>query len=236
MKPLDPHYGAGEINAYESYLILTGDEQGFGGTISDYGWDYGTMPSSATVREHTISVSDDPYLNELSVVLNWNRTITGGGTLRDHDLAIDLVDDATGLVVWDESDSDEDNFEHIYYRNLPTGDYRLRVSRSDTEPDTVQYGLAWRMDSGRGPEIVDVVHDGADLTLTIENLDPGMTYTMQRSPDLATGNWSNIDTTFVPDEVTNDWIDAGVPGRRQFYRLCWMPQSISGMVGHPREG
>lgn len=159
--PLDDTFGAGELNVYRSYHILTGGQQSAiatrntttslitqtaAGNISDDGWDY-SRNATNTEKLYYFSVDPNETVSELSAVLTWNAVITSSGgslttTVANLDLYLYSVGESGGLTQLDLSDSSVDNVELLYETYLASGDYAIGV-RSGT-PNTY-YSLAWHI-------------------------------------------------------------------------------------------
>ncbi len=221
--PLDSTFGAGEANVFESHRILTSGDQAAGGAVSRQGWDFDSAPDDAAVREYTVTVPAGLHADELSIVLNWNRLVVDPpGPVkvagRVPDLALELLSPG-GATQWDLSDSAVDNVEHIYYRNLPPGQYLIRVTRNDSLSENAEYGIAWRTVLGGGPKMTLDLTSGT--TLDMIRLDPRIGYTIQRTTDL--DPWADVHT-FTPSTPTAQWTDPAPPaGPRVHYRLKWTP-------------
>lgn len=146
-RPLDDVYGAGELNVYRSYQILTGGEQEAGTSVSQRGWDFTT--TGASNASYFFDVVDNTELTDLSVLLTWNRQagpgalgwLTPDSSLANLDLSLTMMNGSDFGSILDISQSAVDNVEHIYFDSpLSTGRYALTVS-SDTLG--TEYALAW---------------------------------------------------------------------------------------------
>ncbi|MCH2130588.1 MAG: sulfatase-like hydrolase/transferase [Pirellulaceae bacterium] len=153
-QPLDDHFGAGELNLYRSYQILTAGEQ-TASNITDVaatGWDFHTTASNS---QYFFEVPTGQQLAELSAVLVWNRQIVdgaGGGfsptpvTLDNLDLKLHTANNFSLDTELDASVSTIDNVEHIYFNaqgigsTLGPGRYALEVV---SPASGVDYALAW---------------------------------------------------------------------------------------------
>ncbi|TWU29337.1 PEP-CTERM sorting domain-containing protein [Bythopirellula polymerisocia] len=140
--PLDETYGAGQVSAYNSYVITQGGR--FAGSdstptpVATHGWDYQTITSGNELK-YLISVPMGSLATELSILLDWNVDVSAGlnsQTLADFSLELK---DSFGQSL-QSSDSSVDNVEHIYLKNLVPGDYTLTLSSNMTH----DFGLAWR--------------------------------------------------------------------------------------------
>ena len=154
-RPLDDVYGAGMLNVYNSYHILTAGEQHSSNTktVSLLGWDY-TQSSQAT-KVYYIDVPAGSSAT-VSASLNWNRVITDGNAgsgwsnpqadVAYMSLRLYEADSGFGLgQVVDQSISYVDNVQLIYNRTLTPGRYALEVT-SDTPGNN--YALSWQTTLG----------------------------------------------------------------------------------------
>ncbi len=145
-RPLDAHYGAGELNIQNSYHILVAGRQSASNNsvVGSTGWDF--RSSFTNARRYFFDIPAGKKATTLSALLAWNRTFS----FNDYnspsvtDLSLRLFQ-ATGTTVGapvDSSTSPVDNLEHIYQTNLPAGRYVLEVTRPSG--NNVDYGLAWQ--------------------------------------------------------------------------------------------
>ncbi len=154
-RPLDEHYGAGELDIYNSYHIMATEEQEANpsSNLGLLGWAFQQVASDSLIYFFEVPAGD--VLTELSAILTWNRTITDGlpgpgfgnlqSTMANLDLRFYAASSFTLGTQLDYSVSDEDNVEHIYQTNLPSGQYALVVQkRNPSQPDT-DFALAWRV-------------------------------------------------------------------------------------------
>ncbi len=142
-QPLDPIYGAGQVNIFNSYKALLAGRQTAGTAWrSTRGWDLGKSCSTAV---YYFDVPAGQTL-KFSTVLSWHRELatsdfwTFTGKLTDLNLRLrnSTASFALGTVVA-ESSSALDNVEHIYCPALPAGKYALEVVGAAGTP----YGIAW---------------------------------------------------------------------------------------------
>ena len=143
--PLDPIYGAGQVNINNSYRMLISNRQPASTAWRALkGWDLG---QSGTNAIYYFEVPVGQTL-DFSTVLTWHRNIdnTYGdfwaltSTLADLNLRLRNSNAAFALgTVVAESTSALDNVEHIYVPALPAGRYALEVSG----PAGTTYGIAW---------------------------------------------------------------------------------------------
>ncbi|MCP4464178.1 MAG: hypothetical protein GY819_15410 [Planctomycetaceae bacterium] len=153
-QPLDLRFGAGELNVYNSYYIQAGGE--FDGqtgvpvsSVALNGWDYEPEIIAGSDRFYELVVPENTLIDELSILLTWNMAITDADpsgsflavqSLADMNLTLSDSDNGFESQVVDFSDSEVDNIEHIYLKNLMPGTYHFRVN-SDMDMD---FGIAWR--------------------------------------------------------------------------------------------
>jgi hypothetical protein len=181
---LDRRYGAGQVNIYNSYHILTGGEQnsledqpGGGGLIGDRGFDYdpafGGLNASNNQGTYFFSTNTEP--TEFSASLVWNVAIDGGsannfdGSATLHDLQLYLYDvsDAQNWSLLASSQSAVDNTETIWTNLAVNTNYALQVRSAAAQPAFEwDYALAWQnlpITSTGGPDSDgDGIEDAAD--------------------------------------------------------------------------
>ena len=156
---LDWRYGAGQIDVYDSYLILAAGEQasnqdGGAGPVGFTGFDYdpafGGSAGSNNVAEYDLGTASAGQLLAASLV--WNIDVTGPAgpsafntATELYDLNLQLIDTTGGgNTVVASSTSSIDNTETIYFELVPGNDYRLRVDESGSNFNW-DYALAWRV-------------------------------------------------------------------------------------------
>ncbi|HEV2292474.1 MAG TPA: hypothetical protein VGR35_01380 [Tepidisphaeraceae bacterium] len=150
-RPLDEVFGAGELNVYRSYHVLTAGEQAAGSAslVSTTGWDFATAAS--TTQTYYFDVPAMHELTELSTILTWNRVVQDGvagpsfgnltSSLANLDLQLYTVDGFSLGTLLDQSISAVDNVEHIYRPTaLTAGRYAMQVT---TDTLNTNYALAW---------------------------------------------------------------------------------------------
>ena len=149
-RPLDAHFGAGQLNVFHGYHILAAGQQAASNavSVSGRGWDYNT--TGAVGRQYFFDIPAGDTSTRLSAVLTWNRIIAetvsgpawGSPSSEVPDLALRIYA-ATGFtkgVLLDESISAVDNVEHLYAPILPPGRYVMEVTGTQTG---IAFGLAW---------------------------------------------------------------------------------------------
>jgi hypothetical protein len=157
--PLDDTFGAGELNAYNSYLVAASGQTTGSSTeevptlVSRHGWDYQSIDSGSELF-YDFVIPAGSTATELSIVLTWNAIINSAnfnsGVPVLADLNLELVDSLDVTLDFDLgdghldglSDSAVDNVEHLYLTDLAAGTYTLKVSSND--PTATDFGLAWR--------------------------------------------------------------------------------------------
>jgi hypothetical protein len=148
-QPLDPIYGAGQLNIQRSYHLLVAGEHASSSsvTVSNRGWDFATTTASAA--QYFFDVPAGFTLTNFSTVLTWNRRIgdaTAGSLFTMTNFVANLnlrLYAAIGFTPGaqlDSSTSTIQNVEHIYAPTLGAGRYCLEVTSDVTGTD---YALAW---------------------------------------------------------------------------------------------
>jgi hypothetical protein len=168
-QPLDSHFGAGELNVYNSYLMTLGGQfsGGFGepsAAVGKHGWDFQVV-TPGNDRFYNFEVPAGSTATELSVVLAWNVQVTdsnsgstflGSESLANLDLTLYNSTDAFPGLSLDQSLSTVDNVEHLYLTDLGPGTYTLQVSTQSAR----DYGLAWRLNTLFDVPSADFDEDG----------------------------------------------------------------------------
>jgi len=143
--PLDDHLGAGELDLFAGYRILSAGNQP-PGSVADVGWDYGKL-STGSQRTYSLRVGQAGL--DFTASLAWHRHVTGYSTTLDPvtlsnlDLALYRLG-PTGATLASESRSSVDNVEHLYLPDLAPGDYLLQVEGVAGQREE-QYGVAWQL-------------------------------------------------------------------------------------------
>lgn len=221
-RPYDETFGAGELNILNAYHILTAGRQAASDTSlrGHRGWDIAT--TSGAARRYFFEVPQGRWANTFSAAVTWHRQFSDGvSTMNLSDLNLRLVQ-ASGFVPGDsvdDSTSTVDNVEHLFRRNLPPGRYALEVT-SATANDT--FAIAWEAQLGSGPAVT-VSKSGGTCMLSMTQLDPFKTYTIEASPNLS--SWSpatTIRTVETSASTTAQWAETSA-GESRFYRLSWTP-------------
>ena len=159
---MDARYGAGQLNVFNSYAIISAgeqnsreDEPGDGGAINALGFDFdpgfGGESGSNTVATYSFTAGENHH--RLCASLVWNLKIAGGiwydydDTTTKYALTLSLTDitipEAPRIVAV--SNSDMDTNENIWASIVPQRQYCLTVSSNQTTAFQSPYALAWRM-------------------------------------------------------------------------------------------
>jgi hypothetical protein len=234
--PLDPRYGTGVLNIFNSYKQLTGGKNPFiasttasppggshppsnaagnVGTLS--GWDFNTLSSSVLADgiNHYFfnlvsAVSNTTFTGTLTVV--WNR-----GTNGLNDLDLYLYNATSGSLIT-LSTSRVDNVEHIFATKLLPGRYDLQVlkngglsGRSITDAET--YSLAFEFSAVS----LGITNSGGNVLLNWPIYPAG--FVVESTASITPpATWSTVNQTPV---VTNDQnrILVNSSSGNQFFRL-----------------
>lgn len=204
--PLDARYGAGVLNAFNSYEQLAGGEHGYvvsltvptgsphpptgaAGTVNALsGWDFNTISSTVTfdgVDHYYFNLTNAPGNAPFTATatLVWNRH---QNELNINDLDLFLYDANSSNQVA-ASASAVDNVEHLFLPGLPPGRYDLevlkhggmnRVSRNET------YALAFEFfnlslniaPSGSGMTITWPIYPAGFVLESTTNLTPPLVW------------------------------------------------------------
>ncbi len=222
--PLDPVYGAGELEVGHAWHILAGRGQAANQASPRPDWAWARVALSAGgTADYVLRIPPGRVGAACSAVAAWNRVVSdvapgssfvmAVADLADYQLSLARLSGAGAAVVIDESLSAVDNVEHIYQRQLPSGTYRLRVSLA--RGGSVPVALAWRLSTvEHRPEVVLARAGGRD-GLTCRGLVTGQAYVVQSSEDLI--GW-RAEEAFVAGGAEHRWSGSGGEGRR-YYRL-----------------
>jgi Subtilase family/PEP-CTERM motif len=160
-QPLDPVYGSGIVDAYQSWLELTAGKHTAlsssgansaltpsGNLVLTAGWDLGSLPGGNTTNHYFFTA---PQLgipaDTLTATIDWNVTdwdANNNPIFNNLDLALYNVTTNTPERIGI-SDSTVDNLQQLYLTDLAPGDiYDLRVYQaSSPESGGTTYGLAY---------------------------------------------------------------------------------------------
>lgn len=231
--PLDPRYGAGVLNFYNSYIQLTGGKHAFieSGTVTTNaahpplgntnniskisGWDFNTNTSSTLadgVNHYYFNLSSTnknaPFTATMTLV--WNRQ---SAQTAINNLDLFLYNTVSGSLVAS-STSTVDNVEHIFAAKLPAGRYDLQVlkhggtivSASET------YALAFEFFQ----ESLSIAKSGTNLVLTWPVYPDG--FVLQTAASLqGTVTWSSGPASVITNNQNVVTLPASTGN--QFFRL-----------------
>lgn len=147
-KPYDAVYGAGALNVFLAYRILTAGQQtaSSSGTVAESGWDVNT---SGGTRLYFFDIPSGVTASRFSAALTWHRSVSANNiffgtasSLANLDLKLFTATGTDLGAQIDASLSTVDNVEHIYQATLSPGRYVLQVSL--TSGTSTTYALAWR--------------------------------------------------------------------------------------------
>lgn len=222
--PLDAVFGAGELNVQHSYHILKGgkQEKGTSAAVKFNGWDFTTITGGGT-NSYLFNVVPNTKLTQLSTLLTWHRQFAEATPWSNNfatqptlpNLNLRLYQSTNGVpgALVDSSVSSVDNLEHIYRLELPAGEYLLQVD-SDT---AVEYGIAWRSQPLVEMPGFSLVLNGDDVEIKLSELADGVTYIVERSPNLVA--WTSVGSVLAPANLVVD-VDAALQ-IRYFYRIAY---------------
>lgn len=163
---LDTRFGAGQLNIYNSYQIITAGEQNNiesnqsnAGVILNNGFDY--VPSfggaNNSIEQATYFYSTEENTMQLTTSLAWNLAVEGGnidlfdGAATFHNLDLFLYDitNATSQDDWvlvASSESDLNNSENIFALLNSHRDFALQVLPANNQQAfDWDYALAWQI-------------------------------------------------------------------------------------------
>jgi hypothetical protein len=151
--PLDPDFGAGQMNLESAFYQYDAGEQETG-AVDPLGWDHGTL-SGMIANTYEIGVNV-PSGMDLSATLVWNREVSTdvediedaiytASTLENLDLFLFEAGDLITPVA--SSVSTLDNVEHLFLSTPTSGQYFFEVRAANgMVVDPVNYSLAWDVD------------------------------------------------------------------------------------------
>lgn len=227
--PLDPRYGAGVVNVFNTYAQLAGGKQNFCAAdllaVGDVhpptaltspitnlsGWDFNTNSTSATndtVNHYFFIVPS----GAATVTLVWNRQF---GEANINDLDLFLFNAANSNLVAC-STSRVDNVEHIFLPQLAAGSYDLQVLKNggtNVISDDETYALAWAFVA----PTLSLAQSGTNAVVTWPVYPAG--FGVEAATNLISPVWST--NTVPPSVITNNMnsliLDA--TNGAQFFRL-----------------
>lgn len=216
--PLDARYGAGIVNALNSYRQLRRGKQAFnvntqvsaggshlppttGATIAGRrGWDHNTITSTITkdsVNHYFFEVSGSASTSQVfNATLAWNR---GANDAMANNLDLFLYNVSNNVLVAS-SRSTANNVEHISIKNLPGGRYNLQVLKTTRVilPFTETYALAWDFGNLEPQLASPMVSNGTFRAQVIG--EPGQTMVVQSTTNYQ--NWTSILTNTTSAQGT----------------------------------
>ena len=212
------------LNAW--HILSAGEKiHSNGSEVGLKGWHHGTT-SNTEARRYFFAIPEGRWGATFSAALTWHRTISPPfetTVLSNLDLKIRKADGfvVSGSAV-DESSSLVDNVEHVFLRNLPSGQYVLEIPATDL---AVDYGLAWEVQLGQGPRLSLSRNESNEAVLALSGLDPFVSYEIESSSELTAGTWDtliSIRTADATASTTATWTDTTTPpSGPRFYRLRW---------------
>ena len=193
-QPLDPVYGAGELNVRHNHHILDAGPPGPSNQVGWTGWDAGRLDGDLPVRRYRFHVPESMMLRDFSAALTWLRRIEDGPepgfdaqpVMADLDLRLYRVGEEDAV---DESLSAIDNVEHLHQAVLGSGIYELEV-RGDR---AWEFGLAWRADVEARPEIVSIFRHASGQFYARARVAPGHKYSVEATGDFE--GWRRVAST-----------------------------------------
>ena len=228
--PLDPRYGAGKLNVFNSHAQLAAGRQALnaiesvplGGThppdpaveppARPSGWDFGVISSGSTnsgVNHYYLTLSGGGAYT-FTGTLVWNRQ-AGQNAINDLDLF--LYEAASGHLVA-ASTSRVDNVEHLFVPQLPAGQYDLQVFKNGGAAVTAAETYAIAFDFFAVS--LGISANGGQLLLQWP-LYPA-NFHLQTAASLAPPvSWTNLVGTTVSNGQNTVTVDAG--GNAQYFRL-----------------
>lgn len=225
-QPIDTLYGAGQVNIYHSYKILSTAEQTSSPTtpVALNGWDLSTITNGST-SDYVIVIPAALSGASLSAALVWNSSIVPVVSLNLYNrqplpnLSLTLYKGTgnPGTQI-DQSNSAVDNLEHLWQPSLTCGTYRIRISGDATQsPDAT---LAWRVTAPAfSPTIaIGPAVPAQPIPLNFTHLVPTQAYLIETATSLQ--SWTTAHS-FTAASATFNWSAPAPSGPRHFYRLKW---------------
>jgi hypothetical protein len=238
--PLDPRYGAGTVNVFESYKQLAGGKHAFiastsvstgaahpptaatNNVSSLSGWDFNTLTSSVlndSINHYYFNLAGGASnaMYTATATLVWNRQ---ANQTSINDLNLYLYNTSTGNLVAS-SVSAVDNVEHLYILKLPAGRYDLQVFKSGGLPtggrnisNAETYALAFEFFTAPA---LTLAHSAGNIMLSWPVYPAG--FELESTPSLAPPiSWTTVSTAQVIANNQNSVIISSSSGN-QFFRL-----------------
>jgi hypothetical protein len=239
--PLDPRYGAGTVNVFESYKQLAGGKHAFIATTSVSpvgsahpptaatnnesslsGWDFNTLTSGITTDRinhyyFNLAGGTGNAAFTATATLVWNRQ---AGQTGINDLNLYLYNTSNGNLVAS-SVSTVDNVEHLYILKLPAGRYDLQVFKSGGLPtggrnisNAETYALAFEFFTAPA---LTLARSGSNIVLAWPVYPAG--FALESTPALTSPiTWTTVGTTpVIANNQNSVTIDSS--SGNQFFRL-----------------
>ena len=194
--PLDPRYGAGIVNVFNSWRQFRGGQHTGPVVRARRGWDIATIASNE-VRQYML----DARSSTITATLVWLRKY---GLTNIINLNLKLRSEAGELIAT--SSSRLDNVEHLHLPNVPVGRYVIEVTSDG--PET--YALAFDSGPSTPPRLTPWELSG----------EPNQRYVIESSFDLHT--WSS----YLTNQTTGAGLMTFFPtldGRARFFRAFELP-------------
>jgi len=160
-QPIDAVVGVGTANIDRSYRVLTGGQHPSSESPSKLksapqaGWETAAISNN---QNKYIRFTVESLASEVSILMTWHQIANAGfGSYSFADLDLELLDynngkptsltGDSGLNVFESgnvvSESEVDNVEHLFIRNLSAGDYVLKIQRSDSASGSRVFSVGW---------------------------------------------------------------------------------------------
>ena len=159
-QPIDNMLGVGTVNVDRSWQVMAGGQHGSSTSTSGLvpapyaGWETSTVTTS---QSKYILFDVQSLAEEVSIVLTWHQTVNSnfsGYSIANLNLQlwgfesgslVDITGDA-GLSIFSAgnvvSESSVDNVEHLFIKNLASGEYVLEISRT-TSGNSRAFSVGW---------------------------------------------------------------------------------------------
>ncbi|MBT4529640.1 MAG: hypothetical protein HOC27_00405 [Phycisphaerae bacterium] len=181
-QPIDETFGVGTVNVDRSWQVMAGGQHSSSATPTNLisapyaGWENWLLSSN---QSRYIRLDVPTLADEVSIVLTWHQVSNSSFsayTIADLNIELmaynggkptSLVGDV-GLGVFGSgnvvSESEFDNVEHLYIKDLSPGEYVLKIHRVDLASGSRVFGVGWLLpepDAGvpgdlNGDGVVDV--------------------------------------------------------------------------------